>query len=137
MKHLPTLKDGGRERRLFFNRVLLAGLVMGLLVLVVLARLFFLQVVNHAHFTTLSHDNRLKILPLRPPRGLIFSHDGTLLAENRPSFSLTVVPENVTNMDSALHELHDMLTLSDDDLEQFKKQIKFAVASKVSPSKVI
>ena len=126
VKHLPTLKDGGRERRLFFNRVLLAGLIMGLLVLAVLARLFFLQVVNHAHFTTLSHDNRLKILPLRPPRGLIFSHDGTLLAENRPSFSLTVVPENVINMDNALHELRDMLTLSEDDLEQFKKQIKFA-----------
>ena len=125
MKHMPTLKDGGRERRLFHNRVLVAGLIMGLLVATVLTRLFFLQVVSHDHFTTLSHDNRLKILPLPPPRGLIFSHDGTLLAENRPSFSLTVVPENVTNMDNALHELRDMLNLSDDELEQFKKQLKF------------
>ena len=99
---------------------------MGLLVTAVLARLFFLQVVSHDHFTTLSHDNRLKILPLPPPRGLIFSNDGTLLAENRPSFSLTVVPENVTNMDSALHELRDMLALSDEELEQFKRQLKFA-----------
>ena len=126
MKHLPTLKDGGRERRLFFNRVLVAGAIMGLAVAVVLARLFFLQVVSHDHFTTLSHENRLKILPLPPPRGLIFSRDGTLLAENRPSFSLTVVPENVSNMEGALHEFRSMLNLSDDELEQFKKQLKFA-----------
>ncbi len=126
MKHMPTLKDGGRERRLFLTRMLVAGVAMGLLVAAVLARLFFLQVVSHDHFTTLSHDNRLKILPLPPPRGLIFSRDGTLLAENRPSFSLTAVPENVINMDSALHELRGMLTLSDDELEQFKKQLKFA-----------
>lgn len=99
---------------------------MGLLVGAVLARLFFLQVVSHDHFTTLSHDNRLKILPLPPPRGLIYSRDGTLLAENRPSFSLMVVPETVADMDGALHELRGMLNLADDDIEQFKKQLKFA-----------
>jgi penicillin-binding protein 2 len=126
MKSMPTLKDVSRERRLFLNRVMFAGLTMGVLVGAVLARLFFLQIISHDHFTTLSHDNRLKILPLPPPRGLIYSRDGTLLAENRPSFSLTVVPENVTDMDSALHELSSMLNLSDDDLEQFKKQLKFA-----------
>lgn len=126
MRRMPALKDVSRERRLFLQRVLFAGVAMGLLVGVVVARLFFLQVVSHDHFTTLSHDNRLKILPLPPPRGLIYSREGTLLAENRPSFSLTVVPENVTAMDGALHELRGMLNLSDDDLEQFKKQLKFA-----------
>ena len=123
---MPALKDVSRERRLFFHRVLVASISMGLLIAAVLARLFFLQIISHDHFTTLSHDNRLKILPLPPPRGLIYSRDGTLLAENRPSFSLTVVPENVTAMDAALHELRGMLNLSDDEIEQFKKQLKFA-----------
>ena len=126
MKRMPALKNVSRERRLFSHRVMFAGVAMGLLVGAVVARLFFLQVVSHDHFTTLSHDNRLKIVPLPPPRGLIYSRDGTLLAENRPSFLLTVVPENVTAMDSALHELRGMLNLSDDDIEQFKKQLKFA-----------
>lgn len=126
MKRMPALKDFSRERRLFVHRVMFAGLGMGVLVGLVVARLFFLQVISHDHFTTLSHDNRLKILPLPPPRGLIYSRDGTLLADNRPSFSLTVVPENVTAMEGALHELRGMLNLSDDDIEQFKKQLKFA-----------
>lgn len=126
LKRLPALKDANRERRLFANRVLVAGIGMVLLIGLVLARLVFLQVVNHDHYTTLSHENRLKILPLPPPRGLIYSRDGTLLAENRPSFALTAVPENVPDMEAALHELRGMLNLSDDELEQFRKQLRYS-----------
>ncbi len=126
LKRLPALKDANRERRLFANRVLVAGVGMVVLIGLVLARLVFLQVVNHDHYTTLSHENRLKILPLPPPRGLIYSRDGTLLAENRPSFALTAVPENVPDMEAALYELRGMLNLSDDELEQFRKQLRYS-----------
>ncbi|MEQ8493932.1 MAG: penicillin-binding protein 2, partial [Gammaproteobacteria bacterium] len=80
MKSLPTLKDVDRERRLFRVRIIVACVAMVLAVGVIVGRLVWLQVINHDHFTTLSHENRLKVVPLAPPRGLIFSRDGVVLA---------------------------------------------------------
>jgi len=124
MKSLPTLKNVNRERRLFEARILGACLFMGLLVCVVVGRLIYLQVLNHSHFTTLAHENRLKIQPLPPPRGLIYSRDGVVLAENRPSFSLAMVPENVGDIQDALRRLTELLSLTDEELEQFSRQLK-------------
>jgi penicillin-binding protein 2 len=68
----------------------------------------------------------LKIVPIAPPRGLILSRNGIALAENRPSFSLTVVPENTDGVTSALAELGQLLGLSQDELDAFSKQLKRA-----------
>ena len=111
---------------MFQLRVRLAIVATGVLVLILLARLAFLQIVNHDYFTTLSHENRLKIVPIAPPRGLIFSRKGITLAENRPSFSLTVVPENADDVPSALTALGDLLSLSQDELAAFSKQLERA-----------
>ncbi|MGE0482948.1 MAG: penicillin-binding protein 2 [Gammaproteobacteria bacterium] len=124
MRRLPTLKNVDRERRLFQQRVLVACVGMVLLTGVILARLVWLQMLNHDHYTTLSHENRLKIVPLPPPRGLIYSRDGVLLAENRPSFSLTVVPENAGDVTSAMAELRSLLVISDEEVEQFMRRLR-------------
>lgn len=126
MKALPTLKDVDRERRMFETRVFAACLFMLLLVGVILARLFYLQVLNHGHYTTLSHENRLKIVPLAPPRGHIYSRDGELLAENRPSFALSAVPENVPDIDLAVGELTGLLNLGEEEVERFNRQLSYS-----------
>ena len=69
--------------------------VVCLLTVVLIARLFYLQVVEHDLYTTLSHNNRVNIEPIGPTRGLIYDRNGVLLAENRPTFSLEIVPERV------------------------------------------
>jgi penicillin-binding protein 2 len=89
------IKDPGYEYRLISRRIYFAGALMFLLGMLIVIRVFFLQVVMHDHFTTLSQHNRVKIQPIAPIRGLIFSSDGVLIANNRPSFSLALVPEQV------------------------------------------
>ncbi|MEQ8232858.1 MAG: penicillin-binding protein 2 [Gammaproteobacteria bacterium] len=126
MKSLPTLKDVDRERRLFRVRIIVACVAMVLAVGVIVGRLVWLQVINHDHFTTLSHENRLKVVPLAPPRGLIFSRDGVVLADNRPSFSLVVVPENAGDVSAALRELATIVELDDETLEQFSRELDYA-----------
>jgi len=126
MKSLPTLKDVDRERRLFRTRVMVACVFMVLAVMLIIGRLVWLQVLQHTHFTTLSHENRLKIVPLAPPRGLIFSRDGVVLAENRPSFSLVVVPENAGDIGAAVRELGALIELGEETLEQFSRELEFA-----------
>ena len=77
----------------------------------IVSRLIYLQVYNHLHYTTLSKENHIKIRPVAPPRGLVLSQDGVLLAENRPSFSLYLVPEKVGDLDKTIEELTALLGL--------------------------
>ena len=126
VKALPTLRNVDSERRLFQARVVFACLAMGVLVCIILARLVFLQVFNHEHFTTLSQENRLKILPLPPPRGVIYSRDGVVLAENRPSFTLAVIPENTPDMDAALRGLSELIELTNEELDRFSRQLSYS-----------
>ena len=119
-----TLKDKASESKLLRKRVLtaLAGVV--LLSGVLVARLTYLQVISHAHFATLSEDNRVKIVPIPPTRGLIYDRNGVVLAQNQPSFSLEVVPEAVKDMDATLRGLAEIIDIRENDLERFRKLLK-------------
>jgi len=111
---------------MFQRRVRFGVAVMLALAFLLLARLVYLQVLNHEHFTTLSQENRLKIMPIAPTRGLIFSRSGAVLAENRPAFFLTLIPENANNVSGSLDRLRKLLNLSRDELESFSGQLKRA-----------
>ena len=87
------LKNSSFERRVLLTRFNLMCAVFILVVLVLIARLFHLQIQSNEHFSTKSLENRIKIEPLVPTRGLIFSRDGKLIAGNRTSFSLVAMVE--------------------------------------------
>ncbi len=118
------LKDLDYEYRLISRRIYFAGAVMFLLGLLIVIRVFFLQVVMHDHFSTLSQHNRVKIQPIAPIRGLIFSSDGVLLANNRPSFSLEIVPEQVENIEQTIEDLSTLITIEAADIDRFKIQLR-------------
>ncbi len=117
-----TIKDQFFESRLFLSRSLTMLLFCLLLIGALVARLAYLQIVAHEHFTTLSRDNRVKILPEPPNRGLIYDRNGILLADNLPSFRLEITPEQVKDMDATLAALGELVQLRDIDLERFHKQ---------------
>ncbi len=118
------IKNSGREADLFRRRVYVAVGLMLVLMVSVFAGLFRLQVLRHDHFRTLSHENRLKVVPIAPTRGLIFSRDGVVLAENRPSFSLEIIPERVGDIDAAIEALHGVVELNDEDVERFHQELR-------------
>ena len=115
------LKDYLFESRLITNRAILLLVAGGLLLSVLLFRLLYLQVVSHEHFTTLSEDNRVKLLPLPPNRGLIYDRNGILLAENLPSYRLEITPEQVDDMGATLSALKDIIEIRDIDRSRFEK----------------
>lgn len=119
-----TLKDAGSENRIFRARVIVAIVLMALLMATVVARLALLQIIRHDHYTTLSRENRVKIVPIAPTRGLIYSHDGVLLAENRPTFSLDVIPEQVPNLKNTIARLRRIINITDADVTRFYKDLK-------------
>lgn len=97
---------------------------MGVSLLLVIGRLIKLQVFEHDRYKTLSQENRLKIVPVAPARGLIYSHDGVLLADNRPSFSLEVVPERTPDLPKVMRELRELMTIGDDELKTFYRAVR-------------
>ena len=119
-----TLRDPIRESLLFNRRLMFTIAVVVILTLVLIARLFQLQVINNAHYTTLSENNRVNILPIAPIRGLIYDRNGILIAHNVPSFILHIVAERVENMDATLSQLKQLITLTDREIKQFKRQLR-------------
>lgn len=115
------LKDHRNENQLFLSRAIVAGALVVIALSVLVARMVQLQIVEHNHFTTLSKDNRVKLVPLPPTRGLIYDRNGVLLAQNRPAYSLEIVPEEVKNIQDTLTRLGRIVAIGEDDLERFHK----------------
>lgn len=119
--HRVELRDHLRESRRFLRRALVAGVSVVVVVLALALRLVYLQVVSHEHFKTLSQDNRLKLVPQGPTRGLIYDRNGVVLAQNRPSYSLEITPEQVADMEDTLAGLGQLVQITPADLERFQR----------------
>lgn len=118
------IKDTAAERRLFQRRALVMLIVVFLLLAGLAARMYQLQVAEHDIYTTLSDKNRVQVQSVPPPRGLVYDRNQVLLAENRPVFSVTLVPERVGGMDETLEQLERILDVSDEDLERFERRLR-------------
>ena len=116
-----TLKDNEKESRLVHLRIYTSVAIIILLVMVLVVRLFYLQVVRHEHFITLSQSNRVKVLPIPPIRGLIFSRDNVLVADNQPSFSLELIPEQIDGLDDTIARLSALIDIDEESVSRFEK----------------
>lgn len=118
------LRNPQWENHLFQRRVIVAAVFSAALLTFVIIRLFYLQVVNHDHYTTLSRNNRVDIQPIAPTRGLIYDRNGVIVAENQPTFSLEIVPERVTDMEATLAAIRELISVSDNDMERFRQILR-------------
>ncbi len=119
------LRDHRAEASLFRFRATISALLVVILIAVVLTRLTYLQILNHKHYTTLSHDNRVKLLPIGPTRGLIYDRNGVILAENQAAYSLEIIPEQVEDMEQLLDQIKSLINIREHDLKQFNKRLKY------------
>lgn len=113
--------DKPDDSRVFVARVAFAGLLVLLALTALVLRLVHLQVNDHAHFSTLSEDNRIKLRPLPPSRGLIYDANGLVLADNVPSYSLAITPEKVPSVADTIDALAAIVPISDFDRERFSR----------------
>ena len=119
-----ALKDHTRERRIFFGRALVCLGILAVLTVGLVTRYFYLQVVQHDVFATLSEKNRIQVQPLPPVRGLIYDRNGELLAENSPSFNLSLTHEWVENLEETLAHLDALLGLEAEEISAFHERLK-------------
>ncbi len=118
------LKDHEKDSRLIRRRVLVGAAFFVLLTLVLIARMYYLQVVQFEYHSTLSENNRVHVQPIPPNRGLIFDRNGVIVADNRPSFSLTLTRERAGDWPQVLDVIVEVLELSADDRALFEKRVR-------------
>ncbi|MFN4264039.1 MAG: penicillin-binding protein 2 [Thioalkalivibrionaceae bacterium] len=87
-------------------------------------RVHGLQVEGYEHFRTLSENNRLRVEPIAPTRGLIYDRNGVLLAENRPSYQVEVTVEQVRDLDALFDTLAPLIDLTATDRDRFRASLR-------------
>lgn len=118
------LKDHGKEQGLVNRRLIACALFVLALSFALVGRLYFLQVIEFAYNSTVSENNRVHVLPIAPERGVIYDRNGVVLADNRPSFNLTLTRERTGDTSHVLDEIVSVLGLSDEARKQFDKDLK-------------
>jgi penicillin-binding protein 2 len=113
--------DAHEQRR--SHEVRLGGLRIGVVVcFIVMAACFWrLQVVQHVKYEEMAANNHLKAVPLRAPRGVVFDRNGRVLVENRYSFTIAIVREQIQDLDRTVRRIAE-LTGSDE--ERMREAVK-------------
>lgn len=124
MAEKVTLQDHQLERQIVLSRIIIGGIISFLLVLVLLARIFYLQVSQYEYYSTKSDSNRIRIQSIVPTRGLIYDRNGVLLAENIPSFTLSLVREYAGDIDQVVDIISSLISLSEDDVDAFRSRLR-------------
>lgn len=112
-----------------FNRkYVIQGLFL-VVALILLTKLFYMQVVSDKYFLS-ANNNVLRRLFIFPARGVIFDRNNKVLVQNEPIYDLIVIPNQVKNIDTmALCQIIDITK------EEFIKQLhKSRVLSNYRPT---
>ena len=119
-----SFRDYTGEQTLFVRRALIAFFGILLLSSILVVNLYHLQILRFEDYSTRSNENRIKLVPVAPSRGIIYDRAGTPLALNRTIYQAELVPEKVDNLQQTLQALRPVLDLTDDDLDAFEKERK-------------
>lgn len=116
-------RDNDKGKTLI-GRSLIVGIGKFVLLMVIIGRLYYLQVYQADRYKTLADENRISTRLLVPPRGLIYDRNGELIATNQQNFQALIVKEQTTDLQQTLDAFKKIMPLSEAEEERIKKEIK-------------
>jgi penicillin-binding protein 2 len=90
-----------RAARTATSTSIIVRLTLAATFLVFCMRLYSLQIVSGASYQEQAAVNRLRVIDADAPRGVIYDRNGEILARNRPSFVIAVIPADLPPDDIA------------------------------------
>ncbi len=99
------------------KRLRLVTLFVIIVLSALVLRLWFLQIIKGPVYRTQSENNRIHLQRIPPFRGLITDHNGELLVDNRPSYDLYLVPEDIQEKQKLLNKLDNLISLKPNKVE--------------------
>jgi penicillin-binding protein 2 len=121
MSVATPLKDLDRELARFHGRLKAGAAFIVVLALALLARAFFLQVVQHEHYIERAENNRISLVPSAPNRGLILDRKERILAENYSAYTLELTRAQMANLEQTLAELAELIEITPGQLRRFRR----------------
>jgi len=116
-------RDTERQRVLTRRMAVLGGLkaaaISGLV-----ARLYYLQIVEGDRYTMLAEDNRISLRLLAPPRGLIVDRNGVPLAVNEQNFRAVLVSERAGDVEQILEHLAQLAPIGEAEHRRILRDIQ-------------
>ena len=108
---------------------LIQALVLVLLS-VLAVRLYLLQIINGTHYAGIAENQRIRLLPIPAPRGVIFDRNGRLLVDSRPIYSVILSREDTKGIDrySLIKPLSEALGIDGEILRERFDQLKYQPA---------
>lgn len=77
--------------------------------LVLLGRSFYLQIIQGEHYKEIAENNRIRIIPIKAPRGIIYDKHKEILAKNVPSFDVVFIPKDLPQNYSERKQIYNKL----------------------------
>jgi len=105
------------DNRLPQARLAVASYVIVGMIGVLLLGFWKLQVIDSDKYATLAERNRVREIPIIAPRGRMLDRDGRVLVDNRPSFSVLLLRDDMAQVEKHLGAISDGLGISLDDLK--------------------
>ena len=94
------------------------------LIFLALSYYWKIQIVDHKKFSGLAEANRTRQRALAAPRGLIRDREGEILADNRASFKVSLIRENVKDLEASLVAVGRLLEIDVETLRTRVEQYK-------------
>lgn len=92
--------------------------------LLIFAYLWYLQVIRGNDLRQLSENNRIRIREMVADRGMLLDRKGEILADNRPSFDVFLIPEDIRANPESLEKVGEILNLTREEIGEKLKGLK-------------
>lgn len=98
-------------------RIRVLGTVIGIFFFLLIIGLFFIQIIKGPLYQRLSTQNRIRLVTIESPRGRVFDRNGVLLVDNRISFDLAIIPQELKEKEKVFKDLSKRLGIKEEKLK--------------------
>ncbi|OJW77722.1 penicillin-binding protein 2 [Thiobacillus sp. 65-1402] len=117
----PQIKNLDRELARFHGRLKAGAAFVALLAIALLARAFYLQIVQHDHYIQRAESNRISLVPAAPNRGLILDRNDRILAENYSAYTLELTRAQTSDLEATLAMVGQLIEITPGQLRRFRR----------------
>ena len=119
----------------FKNRLNFIFSLVIFIFIILLIKLFYLQIIKFENYSALAKSNSLKIVPIPPIRGQIVDVNGEVLAENKLVYTLEINPKDRPNLNKIKQTLANIVEITKYDLKKYNKNLSERSYSSTLPIK--
>lgn len=103
-------------------RTKIYSIVVAILFLVILSGVFYLQVIRWPLYNGLARRNHIRLIPFEGLRGTIYDRNGLAMVENRLSFDVVIIPQEIRDEDALYGRLSNVIGMTKENIKAIVKK---------------